>query len=343
MMCNLFIASVVLWTSVAGLALAQPAGRREGPPPGEMRDEPERSDAPAWSVEQLRERLHKGEQDAQRVLEAFRGAKQKLDQNVPAPEVLRGLFREMPLLTRVLLRAGEAGDAQRMLRTQRDVGPRGPMERGPGEQRGPDDGPGGPGGPGMASPPREMTEQDRAHLQELIKAEFPRLAKRLDQAQREGDGATRRLLGRVWPRMRGVLEVKASDPELYKQRLADVRSAVDMLDAIQEYRAAKMLAESPNAGAGVQEALTAARGRLREALRTQGKLRLDAQERDAAKLESRVGELRTNISKARGESDKLLDAAMEHIDAGEGPRDLFGPLNPELADHAEPGPGKPPR
>jgi hypothetical protein len=183
-----------------------------------------------------------------------------------------------------------------------------PMRRqgqggGPGHPRGgPDGAPppsGGPGGDHAGRPPL-----DRAVVMDYLKKNAPEAAQRLEDASKENPQIGERIYGRIEPQVREILGEKDADSR--DLRLAEFKNGFATMAAIRAY--------GDTARDGKDTA--AAESRLRELIGQHFDLQTRLREREIAVLETRIGNLRTEVSDRGSTRDSFITERIEKIKRG---------------------------
>lgn len=319
---------------VAGVAVAQP-DRGADRPPG-----PQAEDAPV-GLPAIRERIQQRREQLRRAQERIDLAMKRMDEGATVEQ----LQAEYPEFFRP--RPGMAGGPEGF--DGHDGLPGGPGGRRPGMRggEGPDglmggpDGPdrfdrsGGPGGPGgmgergrdRAGSDRAPTDEERAAIREFLRVAQPRLYELLQDLEEHDPAEAKRKLTEAFPRVRPLLDLRKSDPEMFELRMKDLRNGREAMES------ARWLAQHQAAESGASESENARRREaMRAALRAQFDARTEIQRRDYARQAERLTEAQAELEKRAGDRDSTVEAMMarmiereaERIRRGEGPDD--GPL-----------------
>jgi len=191
----------------------------------------------------------------------------------------------------------------------RDSGGRGPWRAGRGLRNDGKDRD-GPEGNDRRSPrpfgsdsPFELTPEEREQMLRFLEEHAPRVGAKL----REMDGATpdvvTRLITRMRPRLREVMEAGPGDPAGHELRLTEFRSSLDVMWA---RRAADEARKSGDSGAH-----RARRDELRTALAAHFDAQVALQEHEADRLARRVEKLRADLQDRRASKDRIVDRELE--------------------------------
>ncbi len=315
---------------VAGVAVAQP-DRGADRPSG-----PQAEDAPL-GLPAIRERIQQRREQLRRAQERIDLAMKLMDEGATVEQ----LQAEYPEFFRP--RPGMAGGPEGF---DGHDGPPGGAGRRPGMRggEGPDgmmggpDGPdrfergGGPGGMGergrdRAGSDRAPTDEERAAIREFLRVAQPRLFELLQDLEEHDPAEAKRKLTEAFPRVRPLLDLRKSDPEMFELRMKDLRNGREAMES------ARWLAQNQAAESGASETeSTKRREAMRAALRAQLDARTEIQRRDYARQAERLTEAQAELEKRAGDRDNTVEAMMarmiereaERIRRGEGPDD--GPL-----------------
>lgn len=181
----------------------------------------------------------------------------------------------------------------------------GPM--GPGRAGGPSGGPGwGPDG----------APEDRERLMAAVERELPEFAARVKQLREKHPQLADRMFQRLAPRVRDALRVREHDPEMFTLRIAEIKSGLNVLEAMHALRQARQTGDaSPDAASKRADM----EKQLREAVGTAFDARLKIDEHEANRLSERVNDIRAEIEKKRAEREKAVDEIMSRAAKGEMP------------------------
>lgn len=338
----------ITWAGVlvasAGFAWAspQPEGRQQAPE--SHRGEPGTGD--------LRERLDRALKDSEQANQKLRDAIARLDKGDDPESVKREL--DMPLVRMWLMRDGQGprmrdrfdgpggpdgGREDNMM--PGDRGPGGPpegrrepggrdepgpwgqprrgergMEGGNRPQPGQAPGPMGPGRTGGLGGGPDGPPEDRERLMAAVERELPEFAARVRELREKHPQLADRMFQRLAPRVRDALRVREHDPEMFTLRIAEIKSGLNVLEAIHASRQARQMDDSaPDAAAKRADA----EKQLREAVGTAFDARLRIDEHEAQRLSERVDEIRTEIEKKRADRQKAVDEIVSRAAKGEMP------------------------
>lgn len=272
--------------------------------------------------EALKKRLEK------RLSEA-RDAQKKLEEAIKAmdggasPEDLRKLLPEQGALRGVL---------------DENEPPEGPFSRGEGSSGRF----GGHDGDGKGGERRAMTEQDQPAIREVLQIAAPEMAKSIDELMKKDPEAARKRLAELFPRMRGLLEMRDREPRLYKLRLEDLtlaRQSIPLAKELLAERQANTDPTTPESKAKLQQ--------LRQLIDKQFENRLLGMGFEIESLQSRIEEKQRQLAKMKSEQPQTVDRIMESlIKRADKPgleKELFGPGRggPGGPGSDRPGPGGP--
>ncbi len=181
-------------------------------------------------------------------------------------------------------------------------------QEGPGTRGGPPRDRSGPEGD-RAFPDREGRPRDGAiepvRLLEILKEASPEFAARIETLRGTDPEAADRMIGRMGPRLREALQAREQDPELFRLRVNEIRSGIELFDAARAYGQAVRSADPA--------AITAAESSLTEAANTHFDVRVAMQEREMQSLAARIEELRAELDRKKSERQSMVDGFVEHM------------------------------
>lgn len=284
------IGALCALSGAPGGAWAQPEAPSRRAEPGAQPPSRDRAIAtPASVKQQIRSRLD--ELDAAR--KRLESLQQRLDQGADAADIRAELDRS----------GGRGGS--RMMRPERFDMRRADVEGEGGPRSGPDSRP-------------EISPEERQRLLGFLDENAPRVAQRLRDADRANPELVTRLLARMRPRLRDVMESGKGDPAGTELRLAEFRTSMDVMWARRAMEEAK-----GSADAGKQ---SAAKDELRKAVGEHFDAFLALQEHEADRLTARMEKLRKDIAERREGRDRLIDREIEGL--GHEPPGAPRPLPP---------------
>jgi hypothetical protein len=180
---------------------------------------------------------------------------------------------------------------------------------------------GGPWGPppGVApgtgprperGPPAEplQIEEVRAFIREHL----PGLGQRLDSAGDADPTRTERMIRRMAPRIEEIMRQRATDPELARLRLQEMRTAMEIVD---HSRTLRRLSTDQAAEGEVQKA----RRELRALLGRQFDLRQQLEARRIEKSRGELDEAARHLRERQGTREQVLDEHLERVLSRRGP------------------------
>lgn len=243
--------------------------------------------------EALRNRLNRSILRAEHTLKLHRAALVKLDEGASVSEVLSELKR------RNLLPKDDSGEPRtRPARAQQGNGSTQSPRAGRNQQE---------GTPGSASNARShadrLTPREREMMHRFIRENFPDLSTNLQRIVEHDPGSADRLLARMSPRIREILLLKETQPDLAKIKTAEMRIGMAFVEASRIYR---MTLNRPNATESEREEALA---RLREVASERFDVQLRAKQLEIANLESRLNELKGSL----GTIEDRREAEINHM------------------------------
>ncbi len=314
---------------VAGLGLAivstcanaQPQDRPSDTPPSEQHQEAQ-SGPRRFDGSRLRESLKKAIDDMKQAQQDAEASLAKLENGTAPVEVAHELSPELRRFLRENLPGAGGGP----------IGPAGPGNR---MRGGPDSQPDGPRGPrdrmnDGPEPRRPLGPEARAEALRQLREHAQDIADDIENLRKEDERMADGLIQRIIPRMRDAKMLKDRDPEMFRLKMDEVRSGINVLRAIREFRQAKNM---PEDNADMQTArktrMDAAETQLRTAVSDTLDVRLKLHERELTMLERRVEDVRKDIDEKRSKKSEGVDKLVERIKKGDMPPGLLGPDGPK--------------
>ena len=160
----------------------------------------------------------------------------------------------------------------------------------------PHKGPGGPGGPGFD---RGLSPDDLDEAIALLERIKPELAERLAAAREENPRRVAHVIGKRFPRLRFLLHLKDRDPQMYELRVEDLRLTYESRHLAEEYQ--RLLREDED------NAAEDVRDELMELIESHFDVRQAIRERELARLEQRIEDLREQIEARADDRDELIE------------------------------------
>lgn len=295
--------------AVCGVAAAQPEGTPPPPPQreaGPRAGEPGLGERGPMDPKGMRERLERRLSETQRLQEQLRTAIERLEKGQSPGEAVRALD--------LLARPRMGREAGRGEPGRPEFEPEGMRGRG-GPERGRPEGP-GPRGiregkfDGRFAPPgAELSAEQREVVMDAVREHLPTLAARMDALREMDPEAADRLMERLAPRLREAARVREQDPELAQLRLEDLRTGIEVLDAIRGLRRAQGM----GVGEAREGAMERAKGDLRARLVEQHEVRMRLQAREVDALTKRLEDLKAELDRKRGEGEKNVEEVLKRI------------------------------
>ncbi len=248
------------------LAMTQPEG---APPPSADRQGPRGRVGLELQLdpEALRIRLQRMIDRGQAMVDRGRGAIEKLDAGASPSEVLSEL---RPVETPRRLRAGDTPNTHATPMGDRPV---------------PD-------------ADRPTPSDDREQIHAFLREEFPDLWKNVQPMIEQNPRSADRLVGRMAPKIREILVLRRTQPDLAKIKTLQMHAGFDFVEAARLYRVAL---SDPNASESQRE-------RSLADVRTYAEQRFDtemqAKQLEISRLESRLDELRASLSELEAQRDQ---------------------------------------
>ncbi len=302
---------------MSGAGAAQPerggGGTRDGaaPPP------PAQPDGGPQGVRAIRERIEQRR-------DMLRRAQERVDLALKLLEEGASIDRVREEYPEFFRRQGGPGPDMGEMPEGGPPGMRWPGMRGEGPG-------GGPEGPERMDRGRERpgadrapTDEERAAAREFLRVAQPRLFELLEDLEKRDPEEAKRKLVEAFPRIRPLLELRKSDPELFELRMKDLRTGREAMEA------ARWLAEHEGGDAAASEAERARRREsMRSALLVQYDARTEILRRDLAQQTERLSEAKVECEGRSAERDKAVDDVMarliererERMRRGDGPDD----------------------
>jgi len=226
------------------------------------------------NADALRARLNRSIIRAEQMLERHKIALAKLDDGASPSEVLADM--------RLIGVARNANNEQRNS-----------------QQRRPDDGP--------RPTPQAFTPEEREEMHEFLRENFPDLWKNLQQFADLDPRSADRLLGQMSPKIREILYLKDSEPDLAKLKILEMRVGLAFVEASRLYRAA--MNQTSNSDAQREEALAV----LQSAAEDRFDVQLKAKQFEIQQLEARLNELKDSVDdielRKENEIDRMISLA----------------------------------
>ncbi len=198
---------------------------------------------------------------------------------------------------------------------------------GMGREGGPsDDRPGARALPGF-----EVTPEERQQLLKFLDEHVPRVGAKFREMDKANPELVTRLLARMRPRVREVLETGQTDPGGTELKISEFRTSLDVMWARRGVDEAR--------GSGDEGTLKAKRDELRAAIAAHFDAQLALQEHEADRLAERVEKLRADIKDRRAGKDRIVDREMEGP-SREGPGERNSP-RPDRREPKDHGPDAP--
>lgn len=168
----------------------------------------------------------------------------------------------------------------------------------------------GPGvSPGMSPPAEPLPiEEVRAFIRENL----PGLSDRLDSAGDADPSRTERMIRRMAPRIEEIMRQRATDPELARLRLEEMRTAMDIVDHSRELR--RLTTDR-----APDEEVQKARRELRALLGRQFDLRQQLEARRIETTRHELDEAARRIRERQGTREQVLDEHLERVLSRRGP------------------------
>lgn len=163
--------------------------------------------------------------------------------------------------------------------------------------------------PGMGPPAEPLPiEEVRAFIRENL----PGLSQRLDSAGDADPTRTERMIRRMAPRIEEIMRQRATDPELARLRLEEMRTAMDIVD---HSRALRRLTTDQAPEGEVQKA----RRELRALLGRQFDLRQQLEARRIETTRHELDEAARRLRERQGTREQVLDEHLERVLSRRGP------------------------
>jgi hypothetical protein len=186
----------------------------------------------------------------------------------------------------------------------------------------------GRGGPGGAD--RAPTEEERAAIRAFLRESQPRLFEMLQDLEKQDPEEAQRKIAEAFPRLRPLLDLRKSDPEMFELRMKDLRHGREAMEG------ARWLAEHADAAADSAE-MAKHRDMLRASLVAQFDARTEIQRRDLVRQGERLEEAKAELETRSANRDKSIDGTMsrmiereqERMRRGQGPDDGPPPGGPD--------------
>ena len=201
---------------------------------------------------------------------------------------------------------------------------------GRGGRSGRPEGTGREGGPGddrstaRALPGFEVTPEERQKILRFLDEHVPRVGAKFREMDKTNPELVTRLLARMRPRVREVLESGQNDPGGAELKISEFRTSLDVMWARRGVDEAR--------GSGDEVTLKAKRSELRSAIAAHFDAQVALQEHEADRLAERVEKLRADIKERRAGKERIVDREME----GPSPREGGGERNSPKPDRREP-------
>ncbi len=260
--------------TVAGTAVAMP-GPESPQPPSDRAAEKTPSNRPPR--DQVRRRLRAElENSRDRLDEAIR----RLDEGGDPARIREELERATPRANR----PGRAGRADGPAREFRPLDDRSPVRPLPGDAT------------------FDLSPEERARMLTFLDEHAPRVGLRFRELDRTTPDLVTRLLTRMRPRVREVMQTGASDPKGRDLRVAEFRASLDVMWARRELDGALALHD--------QGAVRAARDELSTALGAHFDAQSALQEHEIDRLAQRVERLRKDLNDRRAQRAEIVEREM---------------------------------
>jgi hypothetical protein len=257
-------------------------------------------------------------------LEETKEAQKKLEEAIAAldkgatREDLVAMVPNQGIFRAIYERGGGQGDGDGPRRGMRGDGP------------GADGPPGGPGGPdGEQRRPfnREVTDNDRVIMREILSQASPDLLAKIDELKQKDPEAAKNKLTDMFPRMRWMVDLHQRDPKIYALRLSDLALARQSLPLAKE-----ILSLREKGTAATDPAIVKKTTDLRAIMSQQFDNREKIMRAEAESWRRRADERDKEVdkmSKVREQKiDELMELLIKHSDKPGRMDNLFGPGGP---------------
>ncbi|MFG0326832.1 MAG: hypothetical protein ACF8SC_06150 [Phycisphaerales bacterium JB037] len=163
------------------------------------------------------------------------------------------------------------------------------------------------GGSPTDRPSGRGPDPDPEQAMRRLAAAWPELAGAIREEMARDPELARQIGQRLRPRLAELMELRETDPELARVRLAEFRAGFEMMLATRDLRAAHLVGEG--------DAIATAREKLRGTLERTLEARLVAQRFEIRRLEAKLESLREELAEREAERADQIDELMVELDA----------------------------
>jgi hypothetical protein len=196
-----------------------------------------------------------------------------------------------------------------------------------GDEEGPRFGPDGPRPGHDRDPDRPLSAEDQKAVLEVLAATYPAMVEKLNKLFTEDPDAAKQKVTELGPRVRFLLDLRERDPEMYRLRLDEVKTAREAVAAARDI-AAKRKAGASLTSPELREPMQ----HLRDLVVAQLRTRLAVERRELADLQKRAEqksqEIDAHISDNGAMVDKQVDSLLDRADKGKPDADPLRPHQP---------------
>jgi hypothetical protein len=153
--------------------------------------------------------------------------------------------------------------------------------------------------------PKTMTSEQIDEVLGILREVRPDRAQQFEALRKENPEAMAEMIRDHLPRLMELGYLKRNDPEMFKLRIDDIKLNRATEDLAMQYRQAKE--------AGDEKKLTSLKTQILAKLAEHYNIRQKIRERDLAKLEKQIAELKTKIEAGKKSRDEMIQQRMEEL------------------------------
>jgi len=238
------------------------------------------------NADALRTRLNRSILRAEQTLKLHRAALEKLDEGASVSEVLSELKGR-----NLRPNANDTAHAEHRPAQQRAAAePRNPNLRGNERPKG-----------AQRPDADRLTPREREMMRRFIRENFPELSQNLQLIVEHDPRSADRLLVRMSPRIREILLLENTQPDLAKIKTAEMRIGMNFVEASRVFRTTM---NNPDATPAQRaEALA----NLEQAASERFDIQLKAKQFEVSKLEARLNELKASVDSIKGQREVEIE------------------------------------
>lgn len=157
-------------------------------------------------------------------------------------------------------------------------------------------------------PDRPFTADDQKTVREILAATYPEMVQKLDELFAKDPDAARRKVNEMGPRFRFLLDLHDRDPEMYKLRLEEVKTAREAVGVARDI-AARVKAGAVLTSPELREPME----RLRALVVAQLRNRLAVERRELADMQKRAEQKKQEIDSHGSDNDAMIDKQIRSL------------------------------